>query len=71
MKRKAWEYIFFLDMEGHIADGPIAEALEDLKQYCQFVITSYSIHYTKLYDPGRRALPRKDSHRDARGDGRA
>jgi len=37
MKRKAWEYIFFLDMEGHLEDGPIAEALEDLKQYCQFI----------------------------------
>jgi len=37
MKRKAWEYIFFLDMEGHVAEETIAEALEDLKQYCQFI----------------------------------
>ena len=37
MKRKAWEYIFFLDMEGHVEDATIAEALEDLKQYCQFI----------------------------------
>jgi len=37
MKRKAWEYIFFLDMEGHVEDETVAEALEDLKQYCQFI----------------------------------
>ena len=37
MKRKAWEYIFFLDMEGHIEEEPIADALVELKQYCQFI----------------------------------
>ena len=29
------------------------EAIEETKS---FVITSYSIHYTKLYDPSRRSL---------------
>jgi chorismate mutase/prephenate dehydratase len=37
MKKKAWEYIFFLDLLGHVADPPVAEAVEELKGYCQFV----------------------------------
>jgi len=43
MKSKAWEYIFFLDMVGHIEDPQIAEAIEELRGYCQFlkVLGSY------------------------------
>ena len=43
MKGKAWEYIFFLDMVGHVEDSTIAEALEELKTHCQFlkVLGSY------------------------------
>jgi len=43
MKSKAWEYIFFLDMEGHLADENVRLAIEDLKGYCQFlkVLGSY------------------------------
>lgn len=43
MKKKAWEYIFFLDIEGHIDDAPIAAAVTELKDYCQFlkVLGSY------------------------------
>lgn len=37
LKKKAWEYIFFLDLMGHIADPAIAEAVQELKQCCQFV----------------------------------
>jgi len=37
LKKKAWEYIFFLDLMGHIADSVIAEAVQELKQCCQFV----------------------------------
>ena len=37
MKKKAWEYIFFLDLMGHIDEPVIAEAVHELKQYCQFV----------------------------------
>ncbi len=37
MKKKAWEYVFFLDLAGHISDPVVAEAVEDLKQCCQFV----------------------------------
>src|SRR5512133_345047 len=31
MKSKAWEYIFFLDMDGHIEDDMIHAAIEDLR----------------------------------------
>ncbi|MGD0843448.1 MAG: prephenate dehydratase [Geobacteraceae bacterium] len=37
LKKKAWEYIFFLDLMGHIADPVIAEAVQELKHCCQFV----------------------------------
>jgi chorismate mutase/prephenate dehydratase len=42
-KGKAWEYIFFLDMVGHVQDQNIAEAVEELRSYCQFlkVLGSY------------------------------
>jgi chorismate mutase/prephenate dehydratase len=43
MKKKAWEYIFFLDMEGHIAEEGVSAAIEELRGYCQFlkVLGSY------------------------------
>ncbi len=37
MKGKAWEYIFFLDMLGHVQDQNIADAVEELRTYCQFL----------------------------------
>jgi chorismate mutase/prephenate dehydratase len=42
-KKKAWEYIFFLDLFGHSSDPDVAVALEELKECCQFlkVLGSY------------------------------
>jgi chorismate mutase / prephenate dehydratase len=37
MKKKAWEYIFFLDMEGHIEQEEIRAAVEELRGHCQFL----------------------------------
>ncbi|KAF0215986.1 MAG: chorismate mutase / prephenate [Geobacteraceae bacterium] len=37
LKKKAWEYIFFLDLAGHINEPVIAEAVQELKECCQFV----------------------------------
>jgi chorismate mutase/prephenate dehydratase len=37
MKKKAWEYIFFLDLVGHISDPNVEAAVQELKGYCQFV----------------------------------
>jgi chorismate mutase/prephenate dehydratase len=43
MKKKAWEYVFFLDIEGHIGEKSVADAVAELKDYCQFlkVLGSY------------------------------
>jgi len=37
VKKKAWEYLFFLDMTGHLTDEPVAGALEDLKVRAQYI----------------------------------
>lgn len=37
VKTKAWEYIFFLDMAGHVSEGKVGEAIEELRRYCQFL----------------------------------
>ena len=29
MKGKPWEYLFFVDLEGHVDDPPVARALDD------------------------------------------
>jgi chorismate mutase / prephenate dehydratase len=36
-KRKAWEYFFFVDCDGHISDRQVAKAIALLQQQCSFV----------------------------------
>ena len=36
-KKKAWEYIFFLDLFGHSSDPEVSDALKELKECCQFI----------------------------------
>jgi chorismate mutase/prephenate dehydratase len=36
-KRKAWEYFFFVDCDGHIASQKVAKAIALLEQHCNFV----------------------------------
>ncbi len=36
-KRKAWEYIFFADMEGHIEDKKLEKAIEEVKENCLYL----------------------------------
>ena len=36
-KRKAWEYLFFVDCDGHYEDRKVAQAIESLKRVCNFV----------------------------------
>jgi chorismate mutase / prephenate dehydratase len=36
-KRKAWEYFFFIDCEGHAQDGKVAKAIQLLGRHCNFV----------------------------------
>ena len=31
-RRKNWEYVFFIDVEGHAEEAPVADALAELKQ---------------------------------------
>ncbi len=33
-KTKAWQYIFFIDMEGHIDDRKVKKALDEVKEMC-------------------------------------
>ncbi|RJQ42748.1 MAG: prephenate dehydratase [Nitrospiraceae bacterium] len=42
-RRKAWEYIFFIDMEGHMEDKGVKKAILDLKEECLYlkVLGSY------------------------------
>lgn len=36
-KRKAWEYFFFVDCDGHYEDKRVAKAITDLQEHCTFV----------------------------------
>lgn len=36
-RKKAWDYIFFIDLIGHYQDSPVQAALAELKTYCSFV----------------------------------
>jgi chorismate mutase/prephenate dehydratase len=36
-KRKAWEYYFFVDIDGHEKDRRVARALAQLREHCVFV----------------------------------
>ncbi len=36
-KRKAWEYFFFVDCDGHVSDRKVAKALELLGEHCSYV----------------------------------
>ncbi len=45
-RRKAWEYIFFVDIEGHIEEDRVKKAVEDITGRCLFmkVLGSYPAH---------------------------
>jgi chorismate mutase/prephenate dehydratase len=36
-RRKAWEYIFFVDMEGHTGDKKLKKAIDNLKDNCLYL----------------------------------
>ncbi|MBI4688319.1 MAG: prephenate dehydratase [Nitrospirae bacterium] len=36
-KRKAWEYIFFVDMEGHGDDHKVKKAIDEIKKECLYL----------------------------------
>lgn len=43
LKTKAWEYVFFVDLDGHITDRKVKEAIAELEGACSFlkVLGSY------------------------------
>ncbi len=45
-RRKAWEYLFFVDIEGHGSEARVRQTLEELKSRCLFVkvLGSYPMH---------------------------
>ncbi len=45
-RRKAWEYIFFVDIEGHVEEERVKKALEEIKTRCLFlkILGSYPAH---------------------------
>ena len=45
-RRKAWEYIFFVDIEGHIDEDRVKKAAEEVKSRCLFmkILGSYPAH---------------------------
>ncbi len=47
-KRKAWEYFFFVDLDGHHADPAVAQAIEELEAHCSFVKILGSYPKTEL-----------------------
>tara|TARA_E500000178_G_scaffold133205_1_gene133154 strand:- start:18126 stop:19214 length:1089 start_codon:yes stop_codon:yes gene_type:complete len=36
-RKKAWDYIFFIDLLGHYTDEPVQAALSELESHCSFV----------------------------------
>jgi chorismate mutase/prephenate dehydratase len=36
-KRKAWQYFFFVDCDGHVSEKKVAKAISELEQQCAFV----------------------------------
>ncbi len=36
-KQMPWEYIFFVDMEGHVSDSVVMDAIEEVKNECLFL----------------------------------
>jgi chorismate mutase/prephenate dehydratase len=44
MREQAWQYVFFVDCEGHVADAAMQKALEELESQCIFtkLLGSYS-----------------------------
>jgi len=51
-KTKVWEYIFYVDIEGNVADGPVKAALSTLQEECLFLKVLGSYPKDSLTDAG-------------------
>ena len=36
-RRRAWDYLFFIDIEGHQAQEEVNTAIEELRDICQYL----------------------------------
>ena len=50
-KRKKWECLYYIDIEGHEADHPVGEALTDIDKHCTYLKRLGS--YPAVENPGR------------------
>lgn len=48
LKTKAWEYVFFVDLDGHISDEPVRDAIAELEKSCSFLKTLGSYPKSQL-----------------------
>lgn len=48
-RRRAWDYFFFIDMEGHAGDENVKKAIDELEKYCIYlkILGSYPIGENK------------------------
>lgn len=55
VKNRPWEYIFFLDFEGHVTDSPIRETLEEMEDNVLFMkfLGSYPRNSSEGIEEGR------------------
>ncbi len=37
LKGRPWEYLFFIDVQGHVSDAPLAQALRAIESHCPLV----------------------------------
>lgn len=50
-RQRAWEYVFFVDLEGHLEEINVAKALEEASEHCIFLKTLGS-YPSGEWDPG-------------------
>jgi chorismate mutase/prephenate dehydratase len=56
-KKKAWDYYFFVDLEGHIEDAPIREAVDELAGRCRHLEVLGSYPWAEHVPLPERAAP--------------
>jgi chorismate mutase/prephenate dehydratase len=37
LKKKAWEYVFFIDLDGHIENKKVARAIRQMEKQCSYL----------------------------------
>jgi len=65
-RRKAWDYVFFVEFEGHERDTLVSEALDELKDQCSFVkaLGSWPIDDAAKSHSVRQSARRRRTDRD-------